>query len=45
MAKKSIDFLKEICILENEHTGKVIIEMNLIEGKLTNVKVTPEIRA
>jgi hypothetical protein len=45
MAKKILDNLVEMCIIEGNHTGKVIIEMNLNQGVLTDVKVSPEIRA
>ena len=44
-AKKTLDFLKETCIIEDKHTGKITIEINLNQGQLTDVKVSPEIRA
>ncbi len=43
--KKNIDILKDLCIIESNHTGKVLIEINLNQGALTDVKISPEIRA
>lgn len=45
LAKSNIDFFKESGIIEKNHTGKIIIEINLNQGQLTDVKVSPEIRA
>lgn len=42
--KKFLDFLKETCIIEEKHTGRVLIEINLNQGSLTDVKISPEIR-
>ncbi len=45
LAKQNIDFFKKAGIIEEGHTGKIILEMNLNQGSLTDVKVSPEIRA
>ena len=45
LAKQNIDFFKKACIIEDNHTGKIILEINLNQGCLTDVKVSPEIRA
>ncbi len=45
LAKKTLDNLKDLCIIDTNHTGKVTIEMNVNQGSLTDIKVSPEIRA
>ena len=44
-AKKNIDFLKKAGIIEEKHTGKITLEINMNQGSLTDIKVSPEIRA
>lgn len=45
LAKTNIEFFKKSGIIEENHTGKIIIEINLNQGCLTDMKVSPEIRA
>jgi len=45
LAKKNIDFLKKAGIIEEKHTGKITFEINVNQGNLTDIKVSPEIRA
>ncbi len=45
LAKKNIDFLRGIGIIEENHTGKITLEINMNQGNLTDIKVSPEIRA
>lgn len=45
MAKKNIDTLKKERILKENYTGKVVFEVDVNAGNVTQVKVRPEIRA
>jgi hypothetical protein len=45
MAKKSIDTLKKECIIRDNHTGKIFIEVNVSQGNVTDVKVLSELKA
>jgi hypothetical protein len=45
LGKKNIAILKEGSIIKNDHTGRILMEMNLNQGMLTDIKVMPEIRA
>jgi len=45
IAKNNIDFFKKAGIIDDKHTGKITLEINLNQGVLTDVKVSPEIRA
>jgi ACT domain-containing protein len=41
----TIAFFKKLDIIKEAHTGKIVCELNCNGGKLTTVKISPEIHA
>ena len=44
ICKKVIDFLMQRCSIPVKYTGKIILEINVNQGGITDMKVLPELK-
>lgn len=45
LGKVNVQFLRNFKFIEKEYTGKILIELNINQGGLTDIKIRPEFRS